>query len=326
MTERRLARPARAGLIVLAAALALAGCSGSSGSSGGSGGSHSGSNNGVTVRAAQFTWSAATVTNAILARIAEQHPELGVAKIKTTQLGPAPAWAGAQRGDIDLLTEVALPNQQALADKAKDRISLVHQTYGDAGQGWFVPSYAVAAGGPAAGLTSVTQLNQFKDVFGGKLYDADPGWLTTTQNKKRLAGYGIDLTQVVSGETAELAQLKRAYASKKPIVLYLYHPHWVFAKYQLTQLTEPTPYTANCLTTGSGACAMPAYSAWVAASKDLLAKAPKFATLLRHFEIPLADMETMLASVDVDKQPADTVAAQWVANHASVITAWTTSG
>src|SRR3712207_7072922 len=43
-------------------------------------------------------------------------PELGVANLQTTQLDPAAAWAGAQRGDIDLLTEVALPNQQELAD------------------------------------------------------------------------------------------------------------------------------------------------------------------------------------------------------------------
>jgi glycine betaine/proline transport system substrate-binding protein len=39
------------------------------------------------------------------------------------------------RGDVDLLAEVALPNQQELADKAKDEVSLVHQNYGDDQQG-----------------------------------------------------------------------------------------------------------------------------------------------------------------------------------------------
>ena len=52
----------------------------------------------------------------------------------------------AQRGDLDLFSEVALPNQQELADKAKDKVSLVHQTYGDAQQGWFVPTYATEPG------------------------------------------------------------------------------------------------------------------------------------------------------------------------------------
>ena len=71
---------------------------------------------------------------------------------------------------------------------------------------------------------------------------------------------------------------------------------------------------------------MPAYSAWVAASTRLVTKAPRFAALLRHFEIPLADMEAMLAGVDVDKQDADAVAGRWVSEHASLVNSWTVSG
>jgi len=331
MTRPRLR--ARLGAALILSTLAVAACGGTSSSSAGASGASgtttsgaSAASGGITVRTAQFTWSAARLTNAVLARIAAAHPELGVAALKTTDLAPAAAWAGAARGDIDLLTEVALPNQQAMADKAKDRITLLHQTYGGAAQGWFVPSYAVAPGGAAAGLTSVTQLNQFASAFGGKLYDADPGWVTTAQNKKRLAGYGLHLTQVASSEAAELAELKRAYDAKKPIVVYLYHPHWVFSRYQLTQLAEPTPYSDGCLTTGSGACAMPAYSAWTAASTDLAAKAPKFVALLKHLEIALPDMEAMLAKVDVDKQPADAVAQQWVTDHTAQVSAWLTNG
>jgi len=50
---------------------------------------------GFTVRAAQFPWTAAKLTNAILAEIVARHPELGVAKLKIIQVGPATrAWAG----------------------------------------------------------------------------------------------------------------------------------------------------------------------------------------------------------------------------------------
>ena len=132
--------------------------------------------------------------------------------------GPAPAWAGAQRGDLDLLSEVALPNQQELADKAKDRVSLVHQTYGDAQQGWFVPTYATEPGQPLAGLTSVTQLNDYAAALDNKLVDADPSFITTQQNAKRLQGYGLTLEQVASSEVAQLAELRRAYQAKEPIL------------------------------------------------------------------------------------------------------------
>lgn len=285
-----------------------------------------GSTKGITVKAAEFTWPAAKLTDTILQQITKQHPELGVSKITMTQLDPAPGWAGAGRGDIDVLTEVALPNQQPLADKVKDEVSLLHQTYGGASQGWFVPSYAVEPGGKLAGLKSVTDLPKYKSQLDGRLIDADPGWVTTQQNKKRLEGYGVNFQHVTSGEAAELAQLKRAYDRKQPILVYLYHPHWVFTAFQMTQLQEPKPFKPDCFTTGDGACAMPAFAAWVAARKDLQQRAPKFYAMLGKFEIPLADMEKMLKELDQEKKPAEEVATAWIQANASKIDGWLQAG
>ncbi len=311
---RTTTRP-RASAVALTAllAVAVAGCGSDGGSAGG---------DGITVKAAQFSWTAAGLTNSILSEIASDHPELGVASLQTTQLDPAAAWAGAQRGDIDLLTEVALPNQQKFADQAKDKVDVVSETYGDANQGWFVPTYAVQPGGPAAGLTSVTQLNQYKDVFGGKFYDADPGYLTTEQNTARLKGYGIDYEHVVAGEAAELAQLERSYSRQEPIVLYLYRPHSMFARYDMTQLEEGRPYEDGCFTEGDGACAMPAYSANIAASKELQEQAPAFVALLRAFRIPLEEMEGIQKAVDVDGQTVEAAATTWVDAHQADIDSW----
>src|SRR5215218_1484781 len=159
MSRRRRATGA-AVAVVLAGLLAACG-GGDSSSTTQTGGGSGNSGGGVTVAAAQFSWTAAGLTNAILADIAAQKPDLGVKELKTTQLDPAAAWAGARRGDVDLLTEVALPNQQQFADQAKSRLDIVSETYGNASQGWFVPKYAVAPGGPLAGLKSVTQLNDY---------------------------------------------------------------------------------------------------------------------------------------------------------------------
>jgi glycine betaine/proline transport system substrate-binding protein len=311
---------------LLAVGTTLTACSGGGGASfsGGSGsGSGSAANGaGITIKAAEFPWSAAKITNVILSEVAAQHPDLGVAGIETTTLGPAPAWAGAQRGDLDLFTEVALPNQQELADKAKDKVTLVHQTYGDAQQGWFVPTYATQPGQPLAGLTSVAQLNDYSAALGGKLIDADPSFITTQQNAKRLQGYGLNLKQVASSEASELAELRRAYQAKEPILVYLYHPHWVFNEFDMTQLQEPSPNTPDCLTTGNGACAMPAYSAWTGASTKVQQEAPKFYAMLQRFEIPVADMETMLKSVDVDKKDANAVAKDWLAANPQRVQQW----
>lgn len=322
MTTRSALRRPRATVSVLALTLALTACGSSDTATAPAAGAPSGAAQAVTIDAAQFSWTAASLTNAIVGEIAKRKPELGVAGLKTTQLDPAAAWTGAARGDVDLLTEVALPNQQKFVDSAKGKVSIVSETYGDATQGWFVPKYAVDPGGPAAGLTSVTQLNDFKDAFGGKLYDADPGYVTTEQNTKRLEGYGVDFEHVVAGEAAELAQLKRSYERKEPIVLYLYHPHAVFSQYEMVQLEEPTPYTEGCLTTGDGACAMPAYSANVALSDELAQQVPRFASMLKAFRIPLEEMEDMQKQVDVDGKEPAAVATEWVQSHTSQIDGW----
>ena len=311
---------------LLTVGVALTACSGSgssfSGGTSSGGGSSDSANAGISIKAAEFPWSAAKLTTVILSEVAAQHHELGVGKIDSTTLGPAPAWAGAQRGDVDLLAEVAMPNQQELADKAKDKVSLVHQTYGDAQQGWFVPTYATQPGQPLAGLTSVTQLNDYAAPLNNKLVDADPSFITTQQNAKRLQGYGLNLEQVASSESAQLAELRRAYQAKEPILVYLYHPHWVFAEFEMTQLQEPNPYTPDCFTTGNGACAMPSYAAWTAASTKVQQDAPKFNAMLQKFEIAVPDMEGMLKSVDVDKKDATAVAKEWLGANQDKVQQW----
>jgi glycine betaine/proline transport system substrate-binding protein len=281
-----------------------------------------GGSDGATVRAAQFPWSAAKLTNAILAEVVATHPELGVSEIKTIQVGPATAWAGAQRGDVDLLSEVAMPNQEQLAAKADERIDLVSETYGNAEQGWFVPTYALEPGQPLEGLRSVTQLNDYAAALGNRLVDSDPSFITTEQNAKRLAGYGLTLEQVTSSEAAQLAELRRAYERREPILVFLYHPHWVFEEFDLTQLEEPAPYQPDCFTTGNGACAMPAYAAWTAASTELAGSTPRFQQLLGRFQLPLPDIEVMLKAVDVDNEDVEDVARRYVADNPDLVAQW----
>jgi glycine betaine/proline transport system substrate-binding protein len=313
---RRLAAPT-----ALAAALAIgvAGC----GDSGTDSAKGSGSSGGIELKVGQFSWTAAAVETGILEQIAKDHPELGVKSVKATPVDPAPGWVGLQRGDLDVLTEVNLPNQQDFADKAKADANLVSETYGGATQGWFVPRYAVeGAGAKAAGLTSIDQLNRYKDAFDGTLYDSDPGWVTSQQNKKRLKAYGLDFKQSNSSEAALIAQVGRAFAKKEPILFYFYHPHWLFKKYDVVQLKEPNPYNAATSFKTDDKSAIPTLAAWIAARKDLETRAPKFYAVLKNVKIPLADIEGLLQQVDSEKKQPEAVAQEWVAAHKTEIDQW----
>jgi glycine betaine/proline transport system substrate-binding protein len=70
---------------------------------------------------------------------------------------------------------------------------------------------------------------------------------------------------------------------------------------------------------------MPAYSAWTAASTKVQQEAPRFYAMLQKFEVPLADMEVMLKSVDVDKKDAAVVAKEWLGANQPRVQQWLTT-
>lgn len=312
-------RPVRAATAaVLLAAFALTGC-GTSGEADGPGGSEE-------IVIGTFSWTAAAVQTEILSQIAADNPGLGVSKVTSTNVDPAVGWTGLGRGDIDVLVEVNLPNQQGFADENAETTELVSETYGGAVQGWFVPSYLVAPGGAAEGLKSVDQLaeQKYADAVGGTLYDADPGWVTTEQNAARIKGFGLAITHSPSSEAAELAELKRAYDREQPILVYLYRPHWVFNDYELTQLEEPHPYEEGAFTDGGHTdVAIPTLAANIAARKDLAERVPEFYELLTKVSIPLEDIEALLAASNEDSAltPKD-LAAQWIEAHQEEVSSW----
>lgn len=71
---------------------------------------------------------------------------------------------------------------------AKGTVEAVGLAYPDAVQGWFVPRYLVEGDdAPAAGLTSVSQLGEYAEVFQdpedpdmGRFYNCIAGWVAKT--------------------------------------------------------------------------------------------------------------------------------------------------
>jgi ABC-type proline/glycine betaine transport system substrate-binding protein len=143
----------------------------------------------VVVSAALVCFAASLVAGAAesradTVRIAMEYPQLGVSDVEFIGTDVAPAWIGLRRGDTDVLVEVDLPNQQHLLDEAEGQADVVSQLFADAGQGFFVPRFTVEGpDAPAAGLKSIDQLNEYKDVFDGTLHDESRKpmvWISST--------------------------------------------------------------------------------------------------------------------------------------------------
>lgn len=277
----------------------------------------------VDLKVGQFSWTAAAVQTQILAAIAKAHPELGVGNVEPVTLDPAAGWVGIGRGDVDVLTEVNLPNQQPFADKAGGDVDLASKVYDGAVQAWFVPRYAVeGSGAPLTGLTSIDQLNDYKDQLGDTLYDGDAGWITTQQNEKRLKAYDLDYKHAKSSEAALIAQVKRSFSKQEPLLFFFYRPHWLFKQFDVVQLEEPKPFEDGCFEGGNDQCAIPAQESWIAARKDLEERAPKFAALLRQVQIPLEEIETLLDEVDSKQRDPAEVAQEWVDANTDTVDSW----
>ncbi len=91
-------------------------------------------------------------------------------------------------------------------------------------------------------MKSLTDLKGKASDFKGRVVGIEPsaGEMGLLKDKI-LPGYGLDKEyKVVDGSTPSmLAELKRAYAKKEPIVVPLWSPHWAYNQFELTKLKDP---------------------------------------------------------------------------------------
>src|SRR4051812_6162048 len=156
-------------------------------------------------------------------------------RLNLKQMDVGPVYTGLASGDLDLNFDAWLPYaQQNYWDKSKDRLA-------DLGT-WYEPtSLEVAVPSYVKGVKSYEDLKGKAAQFDGKIIGIEPGTGEMSLLKSKvLPGYGLDKEyDVVDGSTpAMLAELKRAYAKKKPVAVVLWSPHWAYSQYDLTKLKD----------------------------------------------------------------------------------------
>ncbi|MEV5844508.1 ABC transporter permease/substrate binding protein [Streptomyces sp. NPDC051985] len=157
-------------------------------------------------------------------------------RVTTTQYAAGPLYTGLATGQLDFETDSWLPTTHAeYWKKYGKQLDDLGSWYGPTSLELTVPSYV-------KDVNSLTDLKNHAAEFGGKVVGIEPsagmmGLLKT----KVLKEYGLDGTyQVVDGSTpAMLAELKRAYAKKQPILVTLWSPHWAYSDYDLKKLKDP---------------------------------------------------------------------------------------
>jgi glycine betaine/proline transport system substrate-binding protein len=157
-------------------------------------------------------------------------------QVEAKQLDAGPLYTSLAQGDIDFQTDAWLPTTHAQYwKKYGKQLDDLGAWYDKTSLELSVPSYM-------KGIDSLADLKGKASEFGGKItgIESSAGEMALLKSKV-LKEYGLDKEyKVVDSSTpAMLAELKRAYAKKEPIVVTLWSPHWAYNDYDLKKLKDP---------------------------------------------------------------------------------------
>ncbi|MFK0019372.1 ABC transporter permease/substrate binding protein [Streptomyces sp. NPDC090798] len=157
-------------------------------------------------------------------------------QVDTKQFDAGPLYTSLSEGDIDFETDSWLPTtHEQYWTKYGSKLDDLGSWYGPTSLELSVPSYM-------KGIDSLADLKGKAGTFGGKItgIESSAGMMSLLKSKV-LKAYGLDKEyKVVDSSTpAMLAELKRAYAKKQPVVVTLWSPHWAYSDYDLKKLKDP---------------------------------------------------------------------------------------
>ncbi|MEV0780651.1 ABC transporter permease/substrate binding protein [Streptomyces sp. NPDC050433] len=233
-------------------------------------------------------------------------------EVEATQYEAGALYTGQANGQIDIQTDSWLPTTHATYwDKYQDKLEDMGAWYDETSLELTVPSYV-------KGVDSLADLKGKADQFKGRIIGIEPsaGEMGILKDKV-LKEYGLEGEyKVVDGSTpGMLAELKRAYEKKEPVVVTLWSPHWAYNTYDLKKLKDPKG------TWGAGD------GVHTLARKGFSADNPSVAKWLKNFKMT----EDQLTSLEAEIQGAGKGKEQeavraWLGDNPGLADKWTPVG
>ncbi|MEV0735681.1 ABC transporter permease/substrate binding protein [Streptomyces sp. NPDC050549] len=229
-------------------------------------------------------------------------------KVTTAQYAAGPLYTGVATGQVDFQTDAWLPTTHAeYSKKYGKQLDDLGSWYGSTSLELTVPSYV-------KDVNTLADLKTHASEFGGKITGIEPsagmmGLLKTKVLKEyRLQGS----YDVVDGSTpAMLAELKRAYAEKQPIVVTLWSPHWAYSDYKLKKLTDPKDAWGK----GDGVHTV--------SRRGFAADNPDVGKWLKDFRMTEAQLTGLEAQIQKSgKGQEQTAVRTWLKQHPGLVDRW----
>ena len=197
--------------------------------------------------------------------------------------------------------------------------------------GWYVPSYLLTSYpqlGTWRGFLDPAMVELFRSVetgTQGRFLSGDMSW--THYDEQIIKNLKLDFAVVYAGsELAELAELDRAYQKHEPILFYMWVPHWVHARYDLTSVQLPE-YSDACYAkkdAGGIDCDYPVDHLFKIFWPRLRTYAPAAYRLLQSFSYSTRDQIELLGKIDADHKTIEQTARGWIAANSAIWKTWIT--
>jgi glycine betaine/proline transport system substrate-binding protein len=243
-------------------------------------------------------------------------------------------FAGLEAGDLHVSPEIWETTAKNIMAKsfATGKTVDLGSTGMSAKEEWWYPLYMKER---CPGLPDWKALNKCAEAFSipetapkGRYVGGPSTW--GGYDDERVEALGLDFEVVHAGtDAAMFAELEAAYQRKAPILLWVYSPHWAPAKYE-GEWVEFPEYTDECYNDPSwGSNPDMAYDCgkpfgeikrvgWAGGE----AKWPGAYKIIRSMEMTDAEMNSMVAAVDLDGKEVDDVVADWLNKNEARWSAW----
>ncbi len=281
------------------------------------------------IKLIENNWSASELNVAVARIILEE--EMGF-PVEVISLDENTQWVALTSGDGHASLEVWPSGHATNVAQYIEQQQVVENggLLGPVGKiGWYVPTFMVEQhpelatwegflNPELAQLFATAETGSSGQFLGGApsfvQYDADI-----------IDNLGLDLRVVYAGsEEAILAQLDAAISRQEPLLFYLWTPHAIHAKHDLTEVQLPE-YGDECYAeadTGGVDCDYPADDLFKIFWAGLRDYAPDAHTMLSNMKYTTEDQIDMMAAVELDGLSVEESARQWLANNEAIWRAW----
>ncbi len=255
------------------------------------------------------------------------------------EMGTLNAFAGLEKGTVDIHPEVWQPNLTDVIEKFVTEKGVVVLAK------HMVPAWQGICATPEAAEKGITDIADLSDPDKTSLLDTDgdgkgemwigaPTWSSTGIERVRANSYGYarTMTLVEAEEEVAMAGIDAAVATGQPVVFACYAPHFVFDLHKIVRLEEPK-YDAAKWSLASATDPLwikksSASTAWdtatlrIAYSTALAKKHPEIATFLEKIDLTPEEATAMSYALEVERQAPLGYAKAWVERNAARIDGW----